>query len=144
VDPEGDRRADPGRAPHPSASIAPDSVTTYTPRSSFVVFGLTYLKVFFFDTTGLEHPQRIVSLLVLGVVLLVASWVYARYLGDLAADGTTADGTATDDPPGDGPDAGETTDGEPTDSEPEAIDAENDGEEDERDGSGVDGDADEE
>lgn len=56
-------------------------------RSSFVVFGLTYLKVFFFDTTELALPQRIVSLLVLGVVLLVASWVYARYLGDLAVDG---------------------------------------------------------
>lgn len=71
-------------------------------RSSFVVFGLTYLKVFFFDTTGLALPQRILSLFVLGVVLLVASLAYRRYLGGLAAD---AESPQRGDPGGEPPES---------------------------------------
>ena len=46
------------------------------------VFGVTTAKVFLFDTQGLSMIARTISFLVLGVILLAASYAYARRQGD--------------------------------------------------------------
>ena len=43
------------------------------------VFSLTILKVFFVDTAALDTLGRTVSFVVLGVILLAASFIYSRY-----------------------------------------------------------------
>lgn len=43
------------------------------------VFSLTILKVFFVDTAALDTLGRTVSFVVLGVILLVSSFIYSRY-----------------------------------------------------------------
>ncbi|TYT62467.1 DUF2339 domain-containing protein [Natrialba swarupiae] len=47
------------------------------------VLGLATAKVFLFDTRDLDTVARTLSFLVLGAVLLIASYVYARSRGDL-------------------------------------------------------------
>jgi uncharacterized membrane protein len=49
------------------------------------LFGLTSLKVFLVDLSALDRIYRILSIVVLGVLLLVASYLYQRYLGPGAA-----------------------------------------------------------
>lgn len=48
------------------------------------VLGLTTLKVFFLDLSGLEPLPRTLSFLTLGIVLLVAAFAYARNAGRIA------------------------------------------------------------
>ena len=43
------------------------------------LLGISILKIFFYDLSYLEQPYRIVSFIVLGVILLGASFVYQRY-----------------------------------------------------------------
>ncbi|RQG96612.1 DUF2339 domain-containing protein [Natrarchaeobius chitinivorans] len=50
------------------------------------VLGLATAKVFLFDTRDLDTVARTLSFLVLGAVLLTASYVYARSRGDLEID----------------------------------------------------------
>jgi uncharacterized membrane protein len=47
-----------------------------------IVFGVTTAKVFLFDTQGLDTVARTISFLVLGSLLLGASYAYARWQGD--------------------------------------------------------------
>ena len=51
----------------------------YVRWSSVVLFGVTIVKVFFFDLTVLAAPQRIISFIVLGIILLFASYLYFRF-----------------------------------------------------------------
>jgi len=44
-----------------------------------LLFGITTVKAFFFDLSGLETLYRIISFLVLGLVLLIMSYLYNRY-----------------------------------------------------------------
>lgn len=46
---------------------------------ALALFGLTIGKVFLFDLAVLPTPYRIISFMVLGVILLLASWFYFRY-----------------------------------------------------------------
>ncbi|MGH8103940.1 MAG: DUF2339 domain-containing protein [bacterium] len=46
---------------------------------ALVVFGVTVLKVFFFDLSFLHGADRIISFGALGVVLIGISWLYSRY-----------------------------------------------------------------
>jgi len=50
-------------------------------RVSIGLFGVTVLKVFLFDMSKVSTPFRIVSFLVLGVLLIGASFLYHRYKG---------------------------------------------------------------
>jgi uncharacterized membrane protein len=50
------------------------------------VFGVTTAKVFLFDTQGLDTVARTISFLVLGSLLLAASYAYARWQGDRPLD----------------------------------------------------------
>ena len=50
------------------------------------VFGVTTVKVFLFDTQGLDTIARTISFLVLGSLLLGASYAYARWQGDRPLD----------------------------------------------------------
>ncbi|RQG89013.1 DUF2339 domain-containing protein [Natrarchaeobius halalkaliphilus] len=50
------------------------------------VFGLATVKVFLFDTRGLDTVARTLSFLVLGAVLLATSYAYARFQSDLEID----------------------------------------------------------
>jgi uncharacterized membrane protein len=45
---------------------------------ALVLFGLVVVKVFFYDSSYLERLYRIISFLILGVVLLVVSFLYQR------------------------------------------------------------------
>jgi uncharacterized membrane protein len=51
-----------------------------------IVFGVTTAKVFLFDTQGLDTVARTISFLVLGSLLLAASYAYARWQGDRPLD----------------------------------------------------------
>jgi len=46
---------------------------------ALTLFGLTIGKVFLFDLAVLPTPYRIISFMVLGVILLLASWFYFKY-----------------------------------------------------------------
>jgi len=50
---------------------------------SITVFGATILKVFFFDMANVETPYRIVSFLVLGLLLIGASYLYHQFVDRL-------------------------------------------------------------
>ncbi len=60
-------------------------ITGFRYRLSFVrklglgLFSITIVKVFIFDFAGLEKLYRIISFMVLGVILLIASFVYSKY-----------------------------------------------------------------
>jgi uncharacterized membrane protein len=43
------------------------------------VLGACVLKLFAYDLSHLETPYRIVSFLLLGILLIAASWFYARF-----------------------------------------------------------------
>ncbi len=45
---------------------------------ALLLIGLTILKVFFFDLSSLERVYRILSFIVLGVILLIVSFLYQR------------------------------------------------------------------
>ena len=45
---------------------------------ALALLGLTTLKVFFFDLSGLESAYRIVSFIVLGAILLAVSYLYQK------------------------------------------------------------------
>jgi hypothetical protein len=47
--------------------------------ASIVIFGFSILKIFFKDLSFLDTPYRIGSFLILGVILLLVSFVYQRY-----------------------------------------------------------------
>ena len=46
---------------------------------ALILFGVTVAKVFIFDLSFLATPQRIISFMVLGVILLIASYLYFRF-----------------------------------------------------------------
>ncbi len=48
-------------------------------RCSLVLFAVTLLKVFLWDMAHVSTPYRIVSFLVLGLMLIGASYLYHRY-----------------------------------------------------------------
>ena len=48
--------------------------------AGLVLFGMTLLKVVFFDMAELQQFYRILALLALGVVLLVVAWAYQRVM----------------------------------------------------------------
>jgi hypothetical protein len=48
-------------------------------RVGIILFLITIVKVFVLDVAGLEPLFRIVSFIVLGVILLLASFIYSRY-----------------------------------------------------------------
>ncbi len=54
-------------------------------RCSFVLFAATLLKVFLWDMAKVSTPYRIVSFLVLGLMLIGASYLYHRFKGRLDA-----------------------------------------------------------
>jgi hypothetical protein len=47
--------------------------------SGLALFGICVLKLFFFDLRNLETLSRILSFIVLGLVLMGASWLYMRF-----------------------------------------------------------------
>jgi uncharacterized membrane protein len=47
--------------------------------SSIVLFGLSVLKIFIYDLSFLEIPYRIISFFILGVILLLVSYLYNRH-----------------------------------------------------------------
>src|SRR5690606_11730840 len=47
--------------------------------ASIVLFGITILKIFLSDLSFLDTPYRIASFMVLGLILLLVSFVYQRY-----------------------------------------------------------------
>lgn len=47
--------------------------------SALVLFGVTIIKIFFYDLARLSTPYRIISFMALGVILLLASFLYYRY-----------------------------------------------------------------
>lgn len=47
--------------------------------TGLALFALTIFKVFIFDLAALRTPYRIISFLCLGIVLLIASWLYFKY-----------------------------------------------------------------
>lgn len=47
--------------------------------SALALFGVTIIKVFLFDLAALPTPYRIISFTVLGLILLLASYLYFRY-----------------------------------------------------------------
>jgi uncharacterized membrane protein len=47
-----------------------------------VVLAVATAKVFLFDTRGLDTVARTLSFLVLGAILLIASYAYARWQGE--------------------------------------------------------------
>ena len=56
------------------------------------LFGLAFLvfvifKVFFYDLSSLSTPNRILSFLALGVILLMISWLYHRYKEQIMGEG---------------------------------------------------------
>ncbi len=51
--------------------------------SALVLFGVTIIKVFLFDLSVLKTIYRVVSFMVLGVILLAASFLYYRYQKNL-------------------------------------------------------------
>lgn len=53
--------------------------------SALVLFGVTIIKIFFYDLAALSTPYRIISFMVLGVILLLASFLYYRYQKSLDA-----------------------------------------------------------
>ena len=59
--------------------------------SALILFGITVAKVFIFDLSFLATPQRIISFMVLGVILLVASYLYFRFQKQL--EGALSDKT---------------------------------------------------
>ncbi len=46
---------------------------------SIIGFGIVILKVFFYDTSALSDLYRIISFIVLGIILLVVSFLFYRY-----------------------------------------------------------------
>ncbi len=48
-------------------------------RTAMVIFAVTVLKVFFYDTAEFSTPYRIVSFLIVGILLVGASFLYHRY-----------------------------------------------------------------
>ena len=48
-------------------------------RSGLVLLAICTGKVFAYDFRQLDTLSRIVSFIVLGILLLLASWAYARY-----------------------------------------------------------------
>jgi len=45
---------------------------------ALVLFGLVVIKVFLYDSSYLERFYRIVSFFILGLVLLIVSFIYQR------------------------------------------------------------------
>jgi len=64
------------------------SVTTLR-RVSLVLFAVTLLKVFLWDMAHVSTPYRIVSFLVLGLMLIGASYLYHRYKARIDAPAAT-------------------------------------------------------
>jgi len=54
---------------------------------ALALLGLTTLKVFFFDLSGLESAYRIVSFIVLGAILLAVSYLYQKSQRRAASEG---------------------------------------------------------
>ncbi len=55
-------------------------------KSALILFGITIIKVFLFDLSGLETPYRIFSFMVLGVILLTVSYLYFRHQKNIEKD----------------------------------------------------------
>ncbi|OGZ98721.1 MAG: hypothetical protein A3C07_00335 [Candidatus Sungbacteria bacterium RIFCSPHIGHO2_02_FULL_47_11] len=51
----------------------------YLRWSALILFGVTIVKVFILDLAGLKTPYRIISFMALGIILLLASYLYFRY-----------------------------------------------------------------
>ena len=66
------------------------------------VFGITVLKVFIVDFSQLDSVYRIASSIVLGLLLIGASYLYQRYDGRLGDTGERDERAATRDAPADG------------------------------------------
>src|SRR5690606_13297231 len=47
--------------------------------AAIFIFGMSILKIFLRDLSFLDTPYRIVSFLVLGLILLLVSYIYQRY-----------------------------------------------------------------
>ncbi len=47
--------------------------------ASIIVFGITIVKVFFFDLSNLDTLHRIISFMALGVILIFVSFLYQRF-----------------------------------------------------------------
>jgi uncharacterized membrane protein len=60
----------------------------YAPIRYFgiALFGLTILKVFFRDLADLERIYRVLSIMGLGILLLLTSYLYQRMRGTATAD----------------------------------------------------------
>lgn len=52
--------------------------------ASFGLYGLTLMKVFLFDMSELQTIYRVVSFLMLGLLLVIASFVYSRFRSRIA------------------------------------------------------------
>jgi uncharacterized membrane protein len=55
---------------------------------AILLFAVTIAKVFFVDLAELDRLYRIISVVGLGVLLLVASYLYQRFMGDEGEGGT--------------------------------------------------------
>ena len=59
--------------------------SAYLRWSSLILFGVTIIKVFLIDLSGLQTPYRIISFMALGVILLLASFLYFKYEKNLSS-----------------------------------------------------------
>jgi len=46
---------------------------------AIIILGITLLRVFLYDTWGLPTPYKVVSYMILGVILLLVSFIYSKY-----------------------------------------------------------------
>ena len=49
--------------------------------ASLILLSITILKVFLYDLSFLQQPYRIVSFIALGVILMLAGFLYQRFRG---------------------------------------------------------------
>jgi uncharacterized membrane protein len=54
--------------------------------SGIVLMGMTLLKIFFYDLSNMSNISRTLVLITMGLILLLASFMYNRYLGKMKND----------------------------------------------------------
>jgi uncharacterized membrane protein len=61
------------------AGITKENIPART--AGFIMAALTILKVFFYDFSSLETAHRVLSFIVLGIILLIISFIYQKKIG---------------------------------------------------------------
>lgn len=51
--------------------------------SGFIIFGITLLKMFFYDTSGMDTIRKTGLFVIIGLILLIVSYLYNRFRGKM-------------------------------------------------------------